>query len=518
MANIAIFLYPHRVGIARMKAPGKSPSYSTPIWKEVEDSALYLKEPMLLASLVKELIGEEKGCSLWLNVWPGAYKEVMFSYDPKRKGDLKRLRQSELETVFHGQVKDLYTYDQILDNGKNKAALRSRRIIYTMSKSTVNLLREAFSAQKMKLQGIVPMDAVAAQSALEYWNPDKKSISVCMMLDEACTGASFFQGGKLCAQRTIPGGFAAVLDSYMDITGLSLDSSLDALRSNGVIVPCRDDEMSAIQDDVMRVLNRLCVDVVKTLHNTFGEDAVMDHVLLCGNFARTVGLTDYLSTMLNTDIQTAGTDTLSASAVRSIALEDDDLDMLFPLAATSVQGPDFLWERRKAASDRSSNIVVCGLLGIVMAAIMAIMPYNIRNLEQQLSGIQSTLNQPEYQAVQQLLNEKSSLAQKKNTLTEAIANLPHGVSNTGVIIDTVLSITNEYGRVSSISIDSSNASVSLSLTMPDYTAFLLWQEAIADDPRFSFQAPPSFSGSGMVYSVSARINTSNFNNAAQEEG
>lgn len=517
LANIAIFLYPHRVGIARLKAPGKNPSFSSPIWKQVEDSAQYLREPMLLASLVKELVGEEKGTKVWLNLWPGAYKEVMFSFDPKRKGDLKRLRQSELETVFHGQVKALYTYDQLLDNGKANASGRNRRIIYTLEKATVNLLREAFSAQKLQLQRIAPMDAAAAEAALEYWKPEKKDISVCMLLDEACTSAAFFQGGKLCAQRTLPGGFAAVLDSYMDITGQDLDTCLDMLRSNGVIVPCEKFDMSAIQDDVMRVLNRLCVEVVKTLHNTFGEEAVMDHVLLCGNFARTLGLTDYLKTMLNTHISVAGADTLASSAPRAIALEDEDVEALFPLAATADQGADFLWERRKAASDRRSTILVCGFLGFAMAAIMSVTPYLSRNLQQQLDQARATLEQPEYQQVQALMDEKAALVQQKENLIQAIADLPHGDSRTGEIIETVLKLTGEYGSVSSISMDQGTSSVSMNLVMPDYTAFLLWQEKIGEDPRFSFVSPPSFSGSGMNYAVSTTITVTGFDVAEEGE-
>ena len=517
MANIAVFLYPHRIGVARVNKPGKKPSFSSVQWQHVEDAAQLLAEPMLLVAAIKEMVGEEKGCDIYLNVWPGACKEIMFSYDKKRSKDLKRLRRSELETVFHGEIKDLYTYDLLLDKGKASAAGRSRRIIYTMPKATVNLMLEAFSAQKMKLKRIAPMDATAAESALQYWAPNKSGISVCLTLDEACTSIAFLHGGVLCALRTIPDGFAGVLDTYMEVTGNDLDTCIHMLRDNGVVVPCDKFDMVTIQDDVMRTLNRVSVEVVKTLHNTFGDEAVLDQVLLCGNFARTVGLADYLNTMLHTTCVIAGTDSLEDAAVRAIVLEDNDLEPLFHMAATTDTGADMLWEKRQTRSERISNVTVCGIITVVMAGIMAITPISMRDLNAQLEKAQNIMQQPEYVAVQELLDQKTDLAKQKESLVNAIEALPHGATNTAGIVKDLFASTKAYGNVGSIRVNYDSETIELSLTVQDYNSFILWQNMITSEGRFSFKTPPTFSGSGMLYSVNAVMTATDFT-TVEEEG
>lgn len=515
MTSIAVFLYPHRIGVARVNKPGKKPSYSAPMWRQIENMEQLLAEPVLLVSLIKEMVGEEKGgCQVYLNVAPGACKAVMFSYDKKRSSDLKRLRQSELETVFHGEFGSLYTYDLLLDNGKANSAGRSRRVIYTMAKDRVNLLIQTFAAQKMKLMRIAPMDAAAAEAALLFWNPDKKQIAVSLTLDEACTSIAFFQGGVICALRTIPDGFAGVLDTYMEVTGNDLETSLHMLRNNGVIVPTNNLDMPTIQDDVMRLLNRVSLEVVKTLHNTFGDAAVLDQVLICGNFSRTIGLADYLSEMLHTQCTVAGIDTIAEEAVRAVALEDGDFEALLPLAATTNPGADMLWEKRKHRSDLISNIGVCGFLAVAVAGIMAITPYNMHQLETQLEQSRHIMEQPEYVAVQELMDQKVAAGKQKEELLAAIENLPHGATQTAVIIEDLIDLTNDYGRVSNISVDYEAKSIQLTLTMEDYNSFVLWQNYIAEEGRFAFQKPPTFSGSGMVYEVTASMTATDF--AAQE--
>jgi len=516
MASIAVFLYPHRIGIARVNKPGKKPSFAAPQWFNIEDASKLLAEPVLLVSQVKEIVGEVKGCEVYLNVWPGACKEVMFSYDKKRSKDLKRLRQSELETVFHGDFRELYTFDLLLDKGRPNPAGRSRRIIYTMPKATINLMLEAFSAQKMKLKRIAPMDAAAAESALLHWNPEKKGISVCLTLDEACTSIAFLHGGVLCALRTVPDGFAGVLDTYMEVTGNDLDTCVAMLRNNGVIVPCDKFDMVTIQDDVMRTLNRISVEVVKTLHNTFGDEAVLDQVLLCGSFARTVGLADYLNTMLHTTCVIASTETLEEAAVRDVALEDADFEPLFHLASTTDIGTDMLWEKRQARSDLISNVSVCFILTLVVAGVMAITPYNMKALNAELEKAQTIMDQPEYVAVQGLMDEKTNLTKQKNSLIEAIESLPHGTTDTAGIVKDILSITREFGNVESISVNYDTQTINLTLKVQDYNAFILWQTKIVSEGRFSFKTPPTFNGSGMLFTVESVMTATDFAEAEEE--
>ena len=505
MASIAVFLYPHRVGVADVRSAGFKPCFATPKWRNMDDIPALLEDPMAFADLVREMVGDNKHHDVYLNVWPGAYSEVMFSYDKKRSRDLNRLRQAELETVFRGEVNKLYTFDLNLDKGRATDGTKSRRIIFTVAKTRIAMLREAFSAKKLPISRIAPMDAAMAEAAQRWWAPNKKQISVCMMLDEACTGFAFFRGGNICALRTIPNGFGNVLSTYMEVTGEDIDTCLNMLRSNGVIVPCEKFDMTAIQDDVMRVLNRLNVEVVKTLHNTFGNEAVIDNVLLCGNFSRTVGLTDYMNTMLNTNCQVAGEDTLKAGAIRAIALQDADLDTLFPLATTTAKGVDLLWNLRKKRVDAVQNVAVCLGMLVLTAGVLAITPMEHKALQQQHAVASNLINQPEFASVRALLEERDQYAQKKAKLEEDIANLPHGATDVAGILTEVYDITANYGTVMSINLDYGEKSIDISFTTLSYDSFIYWQKAITESGTYSFIQPPSFAGNGLVYSSSAKI-------------
>ena len=65
-ASLAIFLYPDRVGVSRMKSAGYKPSFAAPMWKQVDDMAVLLTEPVMLASAVRELIGDDKKYDVYL--------------------------------------------------------------------------------------------------------------------------------------------------------------------------------------------------------------------------------------------------------------------------------------------------------------------------------------------------------------------------------------------------------------------------------------------------------------------
>ena len=513
MASLAVFLYPQQVGIARLKSPGAAPGFSTPQWRVTDNVQQLLDEPVLLASLIREMAGDEEPYDVYLNVWPGAYSTVMFSHDKKGEGDVNRLRQSELETVFRGEHTRLYTHDLMLNQGKPSADNTVRRIIFALPKTRVDLLGATFAAQKMKLQRIAPMDAAAAEAALQFWAPKDDSISVCMLLDEACTSVCFLRGGVLHALRTIPNGFNSVLATYMHITGQDHDTSMDMIRQNGVNV---EDEMlttPAIQDDVMRTLNRLAGEAVKTLHNTFGDEAVMDRVLLCGNFVSTVGLVDYLNTMLNMECTVAGPDTLSPEAKSAIALDENDLAQLFPLAATAAKGTDLMSELKKNKADKRNSIILCSAMAAAVAALMVITPIQKHSIRSQCDKANQLLDQPEYATVQTLVDNKTALARQKNNLTAAIEALPHGGTNAAGIVTDLNKLTAKYGTVSGVRVDYNAKTIAMSFSTLNYDSFAYWQKAVVEGGRFSFLEPPTFSGNGLIFTVEANLTATDFEEA-----
>ncbi len=510
MASLAIFLCPERVGIARVNAPGNKPSYNSPIWQDVEDMQQLLSEPAMLAAMVREKVGDENKYDLYISLYPGIYSEIVFSHDKRKKKELERLRQSELETVFHGEYASLYTYDLLLDKGKPSFNGKSRRIIFTVSKQWVNLLKEAFAAQKMKLVRLAPVDAVAAESALRYWAVADKGISLAMTLDEVCTSIAFMRGGNIMAMRTLPGGFGAVLNVYREVTGMTAEECRAMILTNGVHVAPDEPTYTTIQDEVLRTVNRLATEVVKMLHNTFGDEARLDNVLLCGNFSRTSGLKEYFDTVLEADCTIVGVDTISAATQQAICLNSGDLELMFPLAATASEGTDLFYEVKKAQKEKKQNVTLCTALAVVCAALMAVTPVNRFLLANQQAALQQQMTQPEYAAVQELYDQRDQLQRRKAVLAEAIANLPHGDSDAAGLLSELITLTDKYGTLAEMNVNYSTKEINLEFTTLNYDSFVYWQQAITQSGRFTFREPPAFAGNGLVYTVEAKLTATDF--------
>lgn len=517
MASIAVFVYPQRIGIARIKSPGFRPCYAAPQWQNMDNVDQLLAEPVLLANHIREMLGDTKPCDVFVAVHPGAYRAVMFSYDKKRRGDLNRLRQSELETVFRGEVGKMYTYDLLLDKGRPNAAGRSRRIIYAIEKVRVTMMKEAFAAQKLNLKRIAPMDVAAAEAAAKFWAPKDKTISVCMVVDEACASISFVKDGVIHALRTLPDGFATVVSNYMEIAGVGRDQAIAEIKENGIHVTDEDFDMPVIQDDMLRTVTRLTVEVVKTLHNTFGEEATLGHVLVCGNFVGTTGLMEYLDTMLHTQCVEATAENLGSNTTAAIVLEDALLPELFFLGTATASGSDLMYQLKKEKSDRNSSILVCSAMTLAVAGLMAVTPLMKHNLVAQRDAISARMELPEYQAVAGLMDEKSQLTRHKANLTAAIEALPHGATNTAGMLDDLLALTGEYGTVLSIATDYSGKTIRISFTTANYDSYIYWQKKVVEDGRFSFLEVPPFSGNGLIYTVEANLTATDFDAPAPTE-
>ena len=516
MATLAVFLYPEKVGIARVKKPGFAPSYSSVQWRLVDNVPQLLDEPVLLTSLIREMVADDEKYDVYLNIWPGAYNAVMFSYDKKGKADVARLRQAELETVFRGELNKMYTLDLKFNKGKAFTDGKCRQVIFSILKERITMMTATMKAQKMKLKRVAPMDVCAAETALKFWAPKGSEISVCMVLDEGCTSVIFLRDGVIHAIRTIPNGFGSVLSTYETVAGVDHDACLEMIRTNGVHVT-EGFDMPAIQDDVLRTLNRIAGETVKTLHTTFGDEAVIDRVLLCGNFVCTVGLVEYMNTLLYTECAVANVATIGSNAQNDLVLEEKDFEDLFPVAATTAPGSDLMSEMKKHMADRVQGIALCSVVGVIAAGVMAFTPIQKAQMQKQVDAGQNLLNQPEYTAVRELVEERDELNRYKNNLIEAIEALPHGGTNMADLIQDLHKVTSEYGTVMELAADYGAKTISISFTTLNYDSFVYWQKEVASEGRFSFLQPPTFDGNGLIYTVEANLTAVDFETAEEGE-
>lgn len=516
MASIAVFLYPDRIGMARVKAAGYKPSYSSLTWKSVEDMEQLLTEPLILASTIREMVGDDKRTDVYLSLWNGAYNAIMFSHTKKNRGDLNRLRQAELETVFHGES-NLSTYDLLLDKGRPNAEGKIRRSIYVMPGERVNLMVQTFNAQKLNLRRIAPVEAAAAEAALHFWAPAKESISACLVLDDACTSIIFLKNGCVQSVRTMPDGFHAVVKTYAHLSGLSTELARLLLVDRGLDVSDESKAIPLLQDDLLRMVSKLTAEVVKNVHSVFGAEAVLDNVLLCGEFAKAKGLKEKLDDMLQIDCGIADSATLPAAVSSAIALDDKDLLPLFHVGAATARGADLMETYKKAKSDKQSAILLCGVLGAAIIGFMCLTPIQKSTLEDERDAAAALLDQPEYVAVQELYDAKADLQRQKNNLASAIEALPHGGSNTAGIINDLSTLTADYGTLLAINVDYNGKTINLTFTTLNYDSFVLWQKAVLAEGRFSFVTPPTFEGNGLIYTVDAVLSATDFDTTLVSE-
>ena len=512
MSSLAIFLYPDRVGISDIKRSGSKPSFAPPRWVYIEDAAALLDEPINFASLIRNEIGEKGRYDIYLSVWPGAYRSLLFSHGKRRKSDVERLLHSELETVFRGGQDELYTYNMMFDKGRYSFGGKSRRMIFVVRQNHINLMLKSFAARKLKLRRIVPFTVDAAEAALTHWAPAKKDLSACIHLDDAGTTVSVFKNGAIQAIRTVKNGFDMVLHDYVENTQLSLNVCRQIILNSGLYGD--DDFFQAnphLQDRVAVACDQIITELVRALHSLAEDQPMPEQVLLCGPYAKAAGLADYLSTRLNTQCIPLTAELLSPKAVSAIALDTDMLEDFFPFAmSTSSKGVDLLANWKKNRSGLINSIIASCFLVVIAAFLMAITPVQMKALQQERDAAEALLQQSEYVAVQELLDQRQDTQNAQTRLEDAIAALVHGGSDMSGIVNQLYDMTSRYGTVQSMSVDYESESIQLAFTTVSYDMVVDWQEQIKQDARYSFLNPPTFSGSGVTYSVSAEITCTDF--------
>lgn len=519
MASIAIFLYPDRIGMSRIKSAGAKPGFAPMQWLTVADMSELLREPALMASQIRTLIGGEGNCDIYLHLWSGAYNTIMFSHGKSRRADVDRLLQSELETVFHGEHEQLYTYDYILDNGKASFSGKSRHIVYVTQKERINLMVQAFRAMKMNLCRVTPFEASLAESALLYWAPKKDLIHACLMLDDAGTSMVFLKNGAVQSIRTIPNTFNDVMRDYLEVTGMSADRCRQLILEKGMGTGDETFAFPSLQDSVVSVCNKLVSEIAKTLHSVFGDDAQLNQILLCGAFASVDGLAEYLSRMTEVPCLIAGVETLTSGAGQGVVLESDSLAQFFPFAAAyTAKCADLLSQWKKGRSSRRSGILLSALLIVAAVGLMVITPLQMHQLKKKQAAAAALLEQPEYLAVKEQYDLNTQKKQEVAALEEAIAALPHGGSDSAGMIREIYDITAGYGTVASLGIDYNAETISLKFTTLNYDSFVLWQSKLIESGRYSFLKPPTYQGSGLLYTVEANITAVDFEAAAETAG
>lgn len=387
-----------------------------------------------------------------------------------------------------------------------------------MQRRDADLMREAFKAQKLKIHSIAPMDNVFVQSVMNFCKLDKNEITAVLMLDDACTQLALIHKGRIQMIRPIPLGGSAVLAAYRaDMP----EKSNDELRQLIVEQSMSDDDKlfakyPVLRDKMLALANRIANEILKNVRMIYGEDKDVGKLLICGNFANTVGLAAHFTDSMKMPV-VALKRVLAPNAAANICLREEDLELYFPFAAAAAPQNDLLAQWREIVKNRRQNIVASILLVLVAAGVAGVQPYLMRELKAERDAAAVVIEQPEYVAVRELMDERSAINKQQTALEESIANLPHGATNTAGIIKDLYDLSAQFGQVSSMSVDYSGKVVQMDFATDSYDTFVKWQHKLTEDGRFSFVNPPSFSGDTGRYSISAVISATDFEEQEKEE-
>jgi len=512
LAKIAVFLYPDRVGISELKKAGSKPSFAPPKWSYIEDATALLDEPINFATMIRNEVGEKGSFDVYLSVWPGAYRTLLFSHPKRRQSDIDRLIRSELETVFRGSHDQLYTYNLMFNKGKYSFNGKARRMIFAIQKNHITLLLKSFAARKLHIRRIAPFCVNATEATLAHWEPAKKDLCAVIHLDDAGTTISVLNKGNILAVRTSSDGFEHVLRDYVQISHLSLNLCRQIIMNNGLH---GDDDFfhnyPDLEDRVAVACDHIMTELTRTLHTISEDQPMPGQILLCGPYAKAAGLSEYLSTRMNVECTVLTAEALSPKSVESIVLDPEQLEGFFPFAmCTSSKGVDLLQNWKKDRSDLITSIIASVALVLVSAGLMSVTPIQMKAIRDTRNAAEATLQQPEYLAVQALLDEQAAQNTRKLNLEEAIASLPHGATQAANIMTQLHDLTSRYGTVQNMTLDYPSKTITLTFTTVSYDLVVDWQKQLTADGRYSFQTPPTFSGSGTNYTVAASITSSDF--------
>ena len=491
MIGYFLLLYPGRIGLLPLDG---SETSGFPRWRWTGDLPNLMDEPALLANLAREMTGDSKACDFSIGLHPSLCRQIMFSHTARNRRELQRLRRAELETVLRRTADTLFTYDLILHNPEDIPAAKERRLIYTLPREWVTLLREAFSAQGMKLRRIVPLDILCAESAVRSWAPADRNISLCLTLDEACVSTALVQDGHIVAMRTDPAGVAAARKSYGDEASNDWGAFLESVHRNGIEHEVDTPGYAAVADALMRVLGQLAADSVKMLHAVFGTEAKIDQVLLCGSLASAAGIKTYFDTIFEEDCRLICTQTM---------------ETVLTAAAANTQ-VDLLQQIRRERKARRSAAAVCALLCAVCVACIAAIPVQTVLLRREQRELEVLLSTAEYGRAAQLYTQREELLRQKAAWEAAVAALPHSRTDTAGIVSDLMERCAPFGTVNAVRVECTTAVITLDFTAASYDDLIDWQRMIADSSRFQLLEMPTFSTGGTSYAISAKLTAADF--------
>ena len=512
MAKIAVLLYPDRVGISEIKKAGSKPSFAPPKWIYIEDAAALLEEPINFATMIRNEVGEKGSFDVYLSVWPGAYRTLLFSHTKRRQSDIDRLLRSELETVFRGGHDQLYTYHLMFNKGKYSFGGKARRMVFAIQKNHISLLLKSFAARKLHLRRIAPFCVNATEAALAHWEPAKKDLCAVIHLDDAGTTISVLNKGNIMAVRTASDGFEHVLRDYVQISHLSLNLCRQIIMNNGLH---GDDDFfnnyPDLEDRVAVACDHIMTELTRTLHTISEDQPMPGQILLCGPYAKAAGLSEYLSTRMNVECTVLTAETLSPKSVERIVLDPEQLEGFFPFAmCTSSKGVDLLQNFKKDRSDLITSIIASVILVLAAAGAMSLTPIQMKTLKGNQAAAEAVLQKPEYQEVQAILDEQSAQNARRNALKDAIEALPHSATDAAGMMTQLYELTSRYGTIQELALDYEAEAITLSFTTVSYDLVVDWQKQLTADARYSFVTPPTFEGSGTNYTVTAEITSTDF--------
>lgn len=427
----------------------------------------------------------------------------------------------EAENVLHSDV-DKYTilnFEYGQQYGKASKAQDVSASLFAMNTGVLADLRVNFEKEGLHVIKVTPPIAGMLYTAKNDINSATKSIAL-ISVDFAATRLVVLHNGAPVFQQS----FSSVLEDIAELLSLEFGMSkmgvIDLIRQEGLGV-CNKCRSPQTRKQTMSMLDNAAGEIIRNLRVVISTQRLdIDEIVFCDaiakipnliNYSRSVGLTAPLKNV--TDLFTGSTrppvveGTASSSGYDPSAFITFNGVLTMPIQeANLIAGESNIMSA--IASEGSSKIGKAITSGV--AIIAALWMVGIGGwwlaLEMQQSNDNKTLSDPNYTRAKQLISDEKEYNDKLKNLTKDLEILPTTVVKSADIVDEMFSqIFNKVDDYSAVSVDNEKNSLSVTVNVKNYDAYVDLRNEIIDNGYFKVSDEFSVNNVSKETGASAKV-------------
>lgn len=406
----------------------------------------------------------------------------------------------EAENVLHSDV-DKYTivnFEYGQQYGKANKSDDVSASLFAMNTGMLADIRVNFEKEGLRVVKITPPIAGMLYTAKEDLNSATKAIALISM-DFAATRLVVLHNGAPIFQQS----FSSVLEDIAELFSLEFGMSkmgvIDLIRQEGLGI-CNKCRSAQTRKQTMTMLDNAAGEILRNLRMVISTQRLdIDQIVLCdslaklpniANYCRSVGLTAPMENVKNLFTGETIAPVASQSAVdkgydvTSFITLNGVLTMPIPEANLILGESNIMAAIASESSSKLGKTITIGI-GCAAALWMLVVGGWWVALEMRQSNDNSTLNDPKYVKAKQLIADEKEYTDKIQNLSKDIETLPHTVVKSADIVTELFSqVLEKVDGYGGVSINNDANTISLSVNVKDYDAYVDLRHEIADTKYF----------------------------------